>query len=131
MSESKKVHPCLSCGACCASFRVSFHNREIQNGGLWKVPVDRTEEGGSTWLSMKGTNKKHRPACTALSGEIGKSVKCEIYEHRPSPCRNFLASYEDGRHRSRCDEARRKHGLRPLGREAFRDLEIEILPPCG
>lgn len=128
MSAGKRVHPCLKCGACCASFRVSFHIRESQKGGLWQVPLERTEEGGSSWLSMKGTNKKHRPVCSALDGTIGKGVSCTIYSDRPSPCRNFLASYEDGIHRPRCDEARKKHGLRPLGREAFSKDLVEVDP---
>jgi Fe-S-cluster containining protein len=120
MSEEIWEHPCLKCGACCASFRVSFHSKEVLHGGLWKVPLAMTENGGNSWLSMKGTDRKHRPACAALEGVIGKSVSCQIYLQRPSPCRNFLASFEDGRHRPRCDEARKKHGLRPLGREAFK-----------
>lgn len=129
MSESVSIHPCQKCGACCASFRVSFHPKEILAGGPWKVPVEWTEEGGASWLSMKGTNKKHRPACKALRGTIGESVSCQIYSQRPSPCRNFLASFEDGVHRPRCDEARRKHGLKPLGREAFaRDKEADSDP---
>lgn len=119
MSDSNEVHPCQTCGACCASFRVSFNTREIEKGGLWQVPSAMAEEGGNSWLTMKGTGKKHRPSCEALKGTIGSFVSCSIYQNRPSPCRNFLASYEDGIYRPRCDEARKKHGLRPLGREAF------------
>lgn len=78
--------------------------------------------------TMKGTDEKHRPACMALDGIIGTKVGCKIYSNRPSPCRNFLASYEDGIHRPRCDEARRKHGLRPLGREAYGEhFIVEVL----
>lgn len=120
MSEVKNIHPCLKCGACCAAFRVSFHIKETLKGGLWQAPITMTEEGGGTWSSMKGTNHKHRPACAALEGTIGKNVGCTIYENRPSPCRNFLASFEDGVHRPRCDEARTKHGLTPLNRDAFK-----------
>ncbi|MEY4615341.1 MAG: hypothetical protein RJB66_301 [Pseudomonadota bacterium] len=129
MSAKESVHPCQKCGACCASFRVSFHLKELQSGGPWKVPQELTEDGGASWKSMKGTDRKHRPVCAALTGKIGDFVSCSIYSHRPSPCRNFLASYEDGIHRPRCDEARRKHGLKPLGREAFkRPLPVEDVP---
>ena len=27
--------------------------------------------------------------CCALEGDVGKSVKCSIYEDRPSVCSNF------------------------------------------
>ncbi len=66
---------------------------------------------------MKGTDVKHSPKCVALKGRIGHFVSCEIYENRPSPCHRFKASYEDGQNVSRCDEAREKHGLKPLRRE--------------
>lgn len=117
--SDKSIHPCVQCGACCASFRVSFHAKEVELlGNLWQVPSSMIEKSGEVY-TMKGTDEKHRPACKALDGTIGKKVGCNIYSNRPSPCRNFLASYEDGIHRPRCDEARRKHGLRPLGREAY------------
>jgi Fe-S-cluster containining protein len=68
---------------------------------------------------MKGTNSKHNGRCIALTGEVGKKVACGIYEWRPSPCRNFMASYENGYHNPRCDEARAKYGLRPLVKSDF------------
>ncbi len=64
--------------------------------------------------AMKGTEKKHRPKCVALKGKIGENAGCSIYDLRPSPCRAFQASFENGIHQQRCDEARRAHGLRPL-----------------
>lgn len=129
MGDKRYVHPCIQCGACCAAFRVSFQAREISDGGPWQVPSSMIETSGDgsggdgVVCTLKGTDKKHRPACVALEGTIGKKVNCRIYNNRPSPCRNFLASYEDGIHRPRCDEARIKHGLRPLGREAYGSLE--------
>ena len=109
------VHPCLSCGACCAYFRVSFYWREAefldqQNA----VPLALVEDLDSRFRAMKGTNKKHHPSCVALKGRIGKAAKCTIYENRPSPCRDFAASYEYGIANPRCDDARRAHGLPPL-----------------
>jgi Fe-S-cluster containining protein len=72
---------------------------------------------------MKGSTQKHRPRCEALSGEIGKKVSCQIYFQRPTPCRSFQASYEEGVRRPRCDEARAMYGLRPLRRSDFLGLE--------
>lgn len=52
--------------------------------------------------------------CQALGGKIGEQVACQIYENRPSPCRNFKASFENGIKHERCDDCRRLLGLGPL-----------------
>lgn len=62
---------------------------------------------------MKTVSSKNL-RCVALEGHIGESVSCRIYANRPSPCRNFKASFEDGLPRTRCDDARRARGLAPL-----------------
>ncbi len=72
-----------------------------------------------TYRCMKGTEVKHQNKCAALGGRIGKNAHCTIYENRPTPCRNFRASYEDGSHNPRCDEARKAHGLAPLRRDDY------------
>lgn len=116
--KTEKVHPCQSCGACCSYFRVSFYWREAEKSDVDNpVPQNFWEEGPGSFRVMKGTAPKHNPKCTALQGTIGDFVACSIYSNRPTPCRNFKASFEDGTHHERCDQARAKHGLRPLGRE--------------
>lgn len=107
-------HPCINCGACCGTYRVSFLRSELAPNGLWKVPASEVEDHGTDYVSLKGTTKNHHPSCNQLQGRIGKKAWCGMYENRPSPCRNFKASYEDGTKQPRCDEARRVHGLRPL-----------------
>ncbi len=114
MSNAETLHPCQKCGACCASYRVSFYWLEAEPDVENAVPIEWTEEVNLRFRCMKGTNKKHHPHCAALSGRVGQKVGCEIYSNRPSPCRNFKASFEDGYHQPRCDEARAKHGLKPL-----------------
>jgi hypothetical protein len=104
----------MSCGACCAIFRVSFSSSQRENFEIWKVPLEKTVTSDSKIYSMLGTEKKHRPKCNALRGRIGRIVNCEIYLNRPTPCRNFTASYADGVKNIRCDEARKAHGLPPL-----------------
>lgn len=112
MAES---NPCVTCGACCAFFRVQFYWREANPGESdHVVPADQFEDLDDRFRCMKGTADKHRPRCVALAGRIGRDVRCSIYAHRPSPCRAFTASFSDGVHRSRCDQARRGHGLKPL-----------------
>lgn len=68
------------------------------------------------YRSLKSTSDSEgRPRCNALGGEIGTEVACGIYEKRPTPCRDFKYSYEDGGPKEvRCDEARSKFGLHPL-----------------
>ena len=97
--------PCVSCGACCAHFRVTFYCGE-------NVPEEWIEFLSPTWAVMKGTNQT-RPRCHCLKGEIGSEVACSIYQERPSPCREFMPSVE-GEINIRCDQARSAHGLGPL-----------------
>ena len=92
---------CMSCGACCAHFRVSFYWGEADDmpGGL--VPAGLTEQVHAHLRCMKGTNSNPL-RCVALSGEVGKQVACTIYELRPSPCREFNVFEEDGTPNERC-----------------------------
>ena len=110
MSE---INPCMTCGACCAYFRVSFYWAEADDaGGL--VPSALTEPLTPFLRCMSGTNQR-QSRCTALSGEIGESVHCTIYHQRPSPCREFAMSGEGGELNEACDRARARYGLPPLG----------------
>ncbi len=113
MSNSQ-LHPCLECGACCAYFRVAFYWREAEKGSRFEVPTHLTEDLDTESRCMKGTSTKHQPRCQSLRGKIGTHAWCSIYENRPSPCREFKASYEDGYQNPRCDDAREKHGLKAL-----------------
>ncbi len=45
---------------------------------------------------------------------MGEAVACKIYESRPTPCRDFTASFENGEPNPRCDQARARYGLPPL-----------------
>lgn len=99
-------HPCLSCGACCASFRVDFSACETQElGGA--VPDGLAVELTDTLRRMRGTDHSP-PRCAALMGRVGVQAACGIYEWRPSPCREFEAGSEA------CNRARRRYQLPPL-----------------
>ncbi|NDG85202.1 MAG: YkgJ family cysteine cluster protein [Proteobacteria bacterium] len=125
MSEDPKVgpprvpsHPCLTCGACCAHFRVSFYWAE-------PVPEELTEKLTPFRSCMKGTNSPRNPRCIALEGEVGRRVSCSIYENRSSACRAFEASYESGVPHAGCDEARVRHGLKPLTPGDWSDFPLK------
>lgn len=106
------MHPCLRCGACCARYRVSFYWAEADDGG-GTVPAALTEQISPFHRAMSGTHRK--PArCVALEGRLGEQVSCWIHPLRPSTCREFAASWEDGTPHDRCDEARAGIGLPPL-----------------
>ncbi|HEY6529243.1 MAG TPA: YkgJ family cysteine cluster protein [Cellvibrionaceae bacterium] len=114
MSEllSDALSPCMSCGACCAYFRVSFYWGEQASAG-GNVPDELTQKISPHLSCMQGTSSK--PArCVALSGRVGESVACGIYEQRSSTCREFAMSGENGEHNSECDKARAFHGMAPL-----------------
>ncbi len=113
--KTPEVHPCQRCGACCASFRVAFYWREGEASEHESaVPKELWEELTDNQRCMKGTANKHQPKCIALSGRVGENVSCSIYNNRSSTCRQFQASFENGKKNPRCDEARAKHGLKPL-----------------
>ena len=79
---------CLSCGACCAAFRVDFHREDLAVAGKGGVPERMAVRLTPTLYRMSGTDDAP-PRCVALEGEIGKSVRCSIYRERPGPCRDF------------------------------------------
>jgi Fe-S-cluster containining protein len=99
-------HPCQSCGACCASYRVDFAVDELDDMG-GQVPSGlAVEVNGATWR-MRGTD--HVPVrCAALTGKVGEAVACGIYEWRPNPCQEL----EPGSYG--CEKARARHGLPQL-----------------
>ncbi len=102
MSES---NPCMSCGACCAHYRVSFYWGESNAAPGGFVPVEFTEQVNPQMLCMKGTNN-YPPRCAALRGEVGKQVSCAIYENRPTTCREFNVYELDGTPNTRCFKLR-------------------------
>ena len=101
---SADINPCQDCGACCATFRVSFYWAEADERGIAK---ESTEQLTPFYACMAGTNAP-APRCVCLRGEVGKHTACGIYDQRPSPCRE-LQPGED-----KCNRARTKHGLPAL-----------------
>ncbi len=98
--------PCLSCGACCACFRVDFAVNDLDDMG-GQVPSGLAVEVNGSTCRMRGTD--HVPIrCAALTGKVGEKVGCGIYEWRPSPCREFEAGSDA------CARARIRHGMQPL-----------------
>ena len=98
------VSVCRQCGACCASFRVSFYWAEAAQRGLADSCIERVKPH---LVSLAGTNRP-APRCCALQGEVGEQVGCLVYPARPSPCRELQPGDD------KCSRARARHGLAPL-----------------
>lgn len=117
--ESSDENPCLSCGACCQHFRVSFYAGEIdlvKPGGVPEALVSASAVAPMI-ACMKGT-ESGGGRCAALLGEPGKpGIGCSIYASRPSPCREYPVWGEDGSPNEDCQRLRRGLGLPPLGRQ--------------
>jgi Fe-S-cluster containining protein len=107
------ANPCITCGACCAFFRVSFYWAEADAAAGGLTPPELTTKLTAHRAAMRGTDDRP-PRCLALHGSIGERVNCTIHPLRPSPCREFQASWSDGQRHERCDQARAAHGLPPL-----------------
>ena len=105
------MHPCLTCGACCAMWRVEFEKEHVRPRG--DTPRDLVVPVSDTHVCMAGTVGDN-PRCVALEGVIGDRARCTIYPDRPYVCHHVVASWERGERDSSCDDARRKHGLKPL-----------------
>ena len=102
-------HPCFTCGACCAAFRVDFHCSELDSEGGF-VPAELAERYGVDMVRLRGTDYA-QPRCVALIGQVGVDARCGIYSERPSPCREFAPLAEIGLFAEACNRARAQHGL--------------------
>lgn len=102
LSQISAQDACLSCGACCAHFRVSFYWAEGE-----ALPEGMVEPITPVYSCMKGTNQS-KPRCIALEGDIGQQISCGIYQHRSSSCKEVQAGDEQ------CEKARAAHKLIPL-----------------
>lgn len=109
LSQISAQDACLSCGACCAYFRVSFYWAEGE-----VMPPEMVEPLTAVYSCMQGTNQS-QPRCVALAGTVGENVSCQIYMQRSSSCKEVQAGD------AQCNKARSAHGLIPL-------IEIEALP---
>lgn len=104
LENQSAAFDCQSCGACCATFRVSFYWSETDAHPLGKIPQAMTKSISLHHAAMLGTTTKP-PRCIALDGVIGESVSCNIYNQRSSTCREFEAGTDA------CIKARRLHGI--------------------
>lgn len=114
VAGSDDATPCLSCGACCAHFRVSFYFGEVDGVHGGQVPQELVTQIGPLRVCMKGT-EAGGGRCVALRGEPGRpGILCAIYEQRPTPCREFPVWQPDGTPNPDCQRLRLTLGLAAL-----------------
>ncbi|MBE9603506.1 YkgJ family cysteine cluster protein [Acetobacteraceae bacterium H6797] len=92
------MYDCQTCGACCAYSREWPRFSMESEAEIALIPAAMVAENGS---GMRCEGER----CTALKGELGKSVGCTIYAVRPLVCRDCQPGDEE------CLIARRHHGL--------------------
>jgi Fe-S-cluster containining protein len=97
-------NPCLACGACCKTYRVSFYWAEADERGLPAALVERVTPHISC---MAGTNAA-APVCAALGTGDAGPLSCGVYGRRPEPCREVQPGDD------KCQRARLHHGIAPL-----------------
>jgi len=107
--KNKINNPCLTCGACCSFYRVSFFEGEIISGYASEELISELQ---FPYVCMKGTENGGK--CVCLMGEIGKNIHCSIYDKRSNPCRDFHIWDSQGKINPRCNKARKVHGLTQL-----------------
>jgi uncharacterized protein len=107
-------NPCISCGACCQHFRISFYCGELTGGSGGFVPVELATMLNPVMACMKGT-EAGGARCIALQGTVGQpGIACAIYANRPTPCREFPTWFDDGSPNPDCQRLRAAIGLPPL-----------------
>jgi Fe-S-cluster containining protein len=87
------MYDCQSCGACC-SHKWSWPLLKKDRSDATNIPPNMIR---SDYPLMKTENAR----CVALTGQIGVSVSCSIYQNRPNACRSFVVGSD------LCVEARR------------------------
>lgn len=122
------LHPCLSCGACCAHFRVAFHWSEADPATGGATPAALVEPLDAHRVVMRGTYGGDAMRCVALRGDVGTAAFCSIYPQRPSVCRELVASWEHGAPSPQCDRARAAHGLPALRPEDWAPAQDAAAP---
>lgn len=112
-NPDRPMNLCMRCGACCACFRVAFPREEANDNPNGVVPLEYTRVSGQNKLVMEGTDGRN-PRCIALEGFVGSSVRCTIYDRRPSTCRAFVGAWESNTTNPVCNNARVRFGLSPF-----------------
>jgi Fe-S-cluster containining protein len=90
-------YDCQRCGACCVNPQ---ENRAEGFAAYVDVtdadPIAARKDLVRKYVTVGPDGRRHlRMApdgrCMALRGALGRSVRCDVYHHRPAPCRRVQA----------------------------------------
>ncbi|QKC84522.1 YkgJ family cysteine cluster protein [Mesorhizobium sp. NZP2077] len=96
--ETAPLFDCQSCGACC-SYSAEWPRFSTEDEAQLERIPEKYVAADLSGMRCDGAR------CSALSGEVGKSTACGIYELRPDVCRACMPGDEE------CLMARRAHGF--------------------
>lgn len=102
---------CVTCGACCCNtdenraegfvdYVEVFASDALRRRRDLLARLAVRNDHGQVHLKLGADGR-----CVALSGELGRSVHCTIYDLRPAVCRRVQAGSEE------CLRARRERGV--------------------
>lgn len=92
---------CQACGACC-SYSAEWPRFSLETDeDLARIPPEYVDDA-------QGRMRCDGDRCSALTGKIGTSTACAVYDVRPDVCRTCLPGDDE------CLMARHAHGLGPL-----------------
>ncbi|TSE02500.1 YkgJ family cysteine cluster protein [Mesorhizobium intechi] len=101
LSSQRNAAPlfdCQSCGACC-SYSAEWPRFSTEDDAMLERIPEKYVALDLSGMRCEGVR------CSALTGEVGKSTACGIYEMRPDVCRACMPGDEE------CLMARAAHGL--------------------
>lgn len=97
---------CRTCGLCCSAlYSVQLTRSDpTSEEHFWDITIEGQNDKEIVVDRVLRRNSQ-TGRCLSLSGEIGKDVKCEIYEQRPQACRSLEADSDA------CHSLRRSFGM--------------------
>jgi Fe-S-cluster containining protein len=101
------IPDCRTCGLCCAILpAVQLTGDDLTSPEhFWEITIEG--QAGEQVVDRVLRRNSKTGSCLALSGEVGKIAKCEIYDERPQPCRALEAGSDA------CRSLRRTFNLEP------------------
>ncbi|SDP91887.1 YkgJ family cysteine cluster protein [Phyllobacterium sp. OV277] len=96
--DAGEIYDCQTCGACCcySSQWPRFSIEDDEQLALIPAKYVASDESGMRCVGVR---------CSALTGEIGKTTACGIYDVRPDVCRSCMPGDPE------CLMARKAHNL--------------------
>lgn len=95
---TSEASPCQACGACCA-YSSNWPRFTVEDDAALDLIPEKFVNDRLSGMRCDGDR------CSALTGKVGESTACGVYEIRPDVCRTCMPGDPE------CAMARRRHGL--------------------